>query len=104
MAKPKVNVRIDGTMVLACLAIAAGVYLYYKKEEVEEVVTVGLNPTNADNYVNLGLQSAVGEEKLATFSDHYFGVLFNFTPWALFASDEQKRYGRQVWSNTLGLN
>lgn len=100
----KVGVQIDGTMVLVGVAALGAAYLYYKKRVVAEVVTVGLNPTNRENYINQAVTSAVGVDNLATYNDHLFGVIVNYTPWALFASDAQKSYGKKVWSETLGLN
>jgi len=99
----KVGVQIDGTMVLVGVALAGVAYVYYKRKEVAKVATVGLNPTHRENYVNQATKSFVGESNLANYADHFFGVVTNYTPWALFSSDAEKAYGKKIWSETLGL-
>lgn len=98
-----VSVKIDGVMLLVLIALAGGVWVYFKGGAVKEVATVGLNPTNQNNYINQAAQGVFGEDNLQGYADHWYGVLFNYTPWALFSSDTSKEYGKNVWAETLGL-
>jgi Tfp pilus assembly protein PilO len=97
MAKSKVNVQVDGTMVLVALVVVGVGYAYYKKKEIAEIATVGLNPTHQNNYVNQVAQNVVGSENLQTGFDYVFAAVDVLNP---FAADYRKDYARSV----LGLS
>jgi len=50
------QIRIDGTMVLAVLAIAGAGYLYYKRKKIVEAV----DPTSQKNLANQAFNKATG--------------------------------------------
>lgn len=87
-----VNVRVDGLMVLAGLAVAGAGYAYFKRKDIANAV----NPASSENLVYKGLGGGTGGA-LDTTANHVFGAVDLINPWA---PDYRKVYARKVWGLT----
>ena len=83
-----VSLRIDGTMVLALLAIVAGVYVYRKKDEIANKI----NPSHKDNLINQGANAVFGKENKQGFFDHVFAAADLVNPF-----NKSDAFAKQVW-------
>ena len=91
-----VNVRVDGIMVIAGLAVSALVYLFIKRKAIvtkaKEIVSEDLNPAHEDNLVNRAAQSIVGEDRLQNFFNHLYAGVDLINPF-----NKSDDYAREVW-------
>lgn len=87
-----VNVRVDGLMVIAGLAVAGAGYVYLKRNAITDAV----NPASSENLVYKGLGGGTGGT-LDTTANHVFGAVDLINPWA---PDYRKDYARKVWGLT----
>lgn len=93
----RVNVRIDGLMVLTVLAIAGGVYVYSKSDEIKAALKGAVNkvnPAHQDNFVNQAVESVAieGGHNGYSYDDHLFGAIDLINPW-----NKNDDYAEKVW-------
>lgn len=62
----KVNVKIDGVMVLTVVAIGAATFVYFKRGAIIETVVEAIDPTSQENLINQGAEEIIGVDNLQT--------------------------------------
>jgi len=58
MSRQRVNVNVDGTMVVAGLIVAGALVLYWKRQAIADALNK-VNPASSNNVVNEGVSSVV---------------------------------------------
>lgn len=76
MAGQRVNVNVDGTMVLVGLAIAGLAYVWWKKKQIVSAV----NPADSNNIINRGVSDAVQTTTGCKDLGRYLWCLTNTDP------------------------
>lgn len=71
----------------------AGVGVWYLRRKAGSALNA-INPANNENIFIEGLESAVGEDTVATVGDYLFGGIALVNPWA---DDTSKNYARGVY-------
>jgi len=64
----KVNIKIDGIMVLTVVALGAATFVYLKRDD----LLAAIDPTNQENLINQAAESVIGVDNLQTVLEPAF--------------------------------